>query len=54
MLKFRLMTGVQSLAMIGVLLLSACGGAGANDLTPTVNPDEIRTQAVGTFSAALT
>lgn len=53
MLKFRLMTGVQSLVIIGVLLLSACGATPA-ELTPTLNPDEIRTQAVGTFSAALT
>jgi hypothetical protein len=41
--------------MMGALLLSACGAA-APDLTPTVtvNPDEIRTQAVGTFAADLT
>ena len=41
--------------MIGALLLSACG-ASEPDLTPTVtvNPDEIRTQAVGTFAADLT
>jgi hypothetical protein len=41
--------------MIGALLLSACGATPA-DLTPTVtvNPDEIRTQAVGTFAADLT
>jgi len=53
MLKFRLMTGVQSLVMISVLLLTACGATPA-ELTPTLSPDEIRTQAVGTFSAALT
>ena len=55
MLKFRLMTGVQSLVMISVLLLSACGATPAA-LTPTanVNLDEIRTQAVGTFAADLT
>jgi hypothetical protein len=54
MLKFRLIVGVQIL-MIGALLLSACGATPA-DLTPTVtvNPDEIRTQAVGTFAADLT
>ena len=36
-------------------MLSACGATPA-DLTPTVtvNPDEIRTQAVGTFAADLT
>ncbi len=54
MLKFRLVVGLQIL-MMGALLLSACGAA-APDLTPTVtvNPDEIRTQAVGTFAADLT
>lgn len=54
MLKFRLIVGLQVL-MIGALLLSACGATPA-DLTPTVtiNPDEIRTQAVGTFAADLT
>jgi hypothetical protein len=41
--------------MVGAVLLSACGATPA-DLTPTVtvNPDEIRTQAVGTFAAGLT
>ena len=54
MLKFRLIFGWQ-LLMIGAVLLSACGATPA-DLTPTVtiNPDEIRTQAVGTFAADLT
>jgi hypothetical protein len=54
MLKFRLIMGLQILT-IGALLLSACGATPA-DLTPTttVNPDEIRTQAVGTFAADLT
>jgi Ig-like domain from next to BRCA1 gene len=54
MLKFRLIVGIQTL-MVGALLLSACGATPA-DLTPTVtiNPDEIRTQAVGTFAADLT
>jgi hypothetical protein len=54
MLKFRLIVGIQIL-MIGALLLSACG-ASEPDLTPTltVAPDDIRTQAVGTFSADLT
>ncbi|HEY9528088.1 MAG TPA: hypothetical protein VIR02_13425, partial [Anaerolineales bacterium] len=54
MLKFRLIVGIQIL-MIGAVLLSACGATPA-DLTPTVtvNPDEIRTQAVGTFAAGLT
>ena len=41
--------------MIGAVLLSACGAA-EPDLTPTVafSADEIRTQAVGTFSSDLT
>jgi hypothetical protein len=54
MLKFRLIVGFQIL-MMGALLLSACG-ASELDLTPTVtvNPDEIRTQAVSTFAADLT
>jgi hypothetical protein len=54
MLKFRLIVGIQ-LLMIGAVLLSACGATPV-DLTPTVtiNPDEIRTQAVGTFAADLT
>ncbi|MCI0549634.1 MAG: hypothetical protein L0287_01630 [Anaerolineae bacterium] len=53
MLKFRLMTGVQSLVMISILLLTACGATPA-ELTPTLNPDQIRTEAVATFSSALT
>lgn len=55
MLKIRLMTGIQVAMMIGALLLSSCG-ANVPDLTPTVTfgPDEIRTQAVATFSADLT
>ena len=55
MLKFRLIFGIQTLVMIGALLLSACG-ATAPDLTPTLtlSADEIRTQAVATFSAGLT
>ena len=56
MLKFRLIFSTQILLMIGALLLSACG-ATASDLTPTAtafSADEIRTQAVSTFSADLT
>ena len=55
MLKFRLIGGIQIFMMIGALLLSACG-ASEPELTPTLtfSPDEIRTQAVGTFSADLT
>lgn len=54
MLKFRLIVALQILA-IGALLLSACGATPAQ-LTPTVtiNPDQIRTEAVGTFAADLT
>lgn len=56
MLKFRLMTRVQSLAMISVLLLAACGGTPAELTTPTpnVNVDAIRTEAVSTFASGLT
>lgn len=54
MLKFRLIIGIQIL-MIGTLLLSACGGVPADlAMTLTAAPDQIRTQAVGTFSADLT
>jgi hypothetical protein len=55
MLKFRLIVSIQIFMMIGALLLSACGAA-EPDLTPTLafSADEIRTQAVGTFSSDLT
>lgn len=55
MLKFRLILSTQIFIMIGAVLLSACGAAEPN-LTPTVafSADEIRTQAVGTFSSDLT
>ena len=55
MLKIRLMTGIQIAMMIGAVLLTSCG-ANVPDLTPTVTfgADEIRTQAVATFSADLT
>ena len=54
MLKFRLIVAIQIL-MVGAVLLSACGATPA-DLTPTVtvDPNMIRTQAVGTFAADLT
>ena len=42
-----------ALLMISVVLLSACGGNKAT-ATPTVDPNMVQTQAVGTFSAALT
>jgi Ig-like domain from next to BRCA1 gene len=55
MLKFRLIFGTQTLLIIGALLLSACG-ANEPPLTPTLafSADEIRTQAVATFSSDLT
>ncbi len=53
MLKLRLMTIGQSMVMIGALLLTSCGG-GEPEPTPTLSPDEIQTQAIATFSAALT
>jgi len=55
MLKIRLMTGIQVITMTGALLLASCG-ANVPDLTPTLtfSVDEVRTQAVGTFSAGLT
>jgi len=37
----------------GIFLLTACGGSEA-ELTPTLDPNLIQTQAVETFSAALT
>ena len=54
MLKFRLIS-IQTVLVVGTLLLSACGATPA-DLTPsvTVDPNAIRTQAVGTFAADLT
>jgi hypothetical protein len=55
MLKIRLMMGIQVIMMTGALLLASCG-AQVPELTPTVtfSADEIRTQAVATFSVALT
>jgi len=55
MLKFRLILSTQILLVIGALLLSACG-ANEPPLTPTLafSADEIKTQAVGTFSSDLT
>ncbi|HSL46072.1 MAG TPA: NBR1-Ig-like domain-containing protein [Anaerolineales bacterium] len=54
MLKFRLIS-VQTFIVIGAVLLSACGATASTEVpTITVNPDEIRTQAVGTFAADLT
>jgi hypothetical protein len=55
MLKFRLIFSTQTLLIMGALLLSACG-ANEPPVTPTLafSADEIRTQAVGTFSSDLT
>ena len=55
MLKFRLILSIQTFLMIGALLLTACG-AKEPDLTPTLafSADDVRTQAVSTFSADLT
>jgi len=53
MLKHRLMTSVQTLVVVGALFLTSCGG-GEPEPTPTLSPDQIQTQAIGTFSAALT
>ena len=54
MLKFRLVS-VQIIIMVGALVLSACGATAATEVpTMTVNPNDIRTQAVGTFAAGLT
>lgn len=49
MLRNKLIT----ILIAGIVLLTACGGNNA-ELTPTVDPNLIQTQAVQTFSAALT
>jgi hypothetical protein len=49
MLRNKLMT----ILLAGIFLLAACGGSDA-DLTPTVDPNALSTQVVGTFSAGLT
>ena len=41
------------LLLAGILLITACGGSDT-DVTPTLNPEQLQTQAVETFSAALT
>jgi Ig-like domain-containing protein len=55
MLRFRLIFSTRIFLIVGALLLSACG-ANEPPLTPTLafSADEIRTQAVGTFSSDLT
>ncbi len=49
MLRNKLMT----ILIAGILVLTACGNSDA-DLTPTVDPNALSTQVVGTFSAGLT
>lgn len=44
---------IITILIVGIFLLTACGGGNA-DLTPTIDPNLIQTQAVQTFSAALT
>jgi hypothetical protein len=44
---------VTYVLLAGILLLTACGGSDA-DATPTLSPEQIETQAVEAFSAALT
>jgi hypothetical protein len=46
-------TGMLALLGAFALLLAACGPSEA-ELTPTVNPDTIRTEAVSTFASSLT
>jgi len=41
------------LLLAGILLLTACGGSDV-DATPTLSPEEVQTQAIETFSVALT
>jgi len=50
MLKARL---IATFILTSTILLSACG-SGEPSPTPTLSPDEIKTQAVDTFSAGLT
>jgi hypothetical protein len=45
---------ITSLALVAGLLLTACGGAPEPSPTATISPDQIRTEAVQTFSADLT
>jgi hypothetical protein len=54
MLKLRLIKGWLPSLLIGVLLLTACGGRNEPEPTPTISVEEIQAQAIGTFSAALT
>jgi hypothetical protein len=43
---------ISFVLLIGILILTACGGGA--DATPTLSPEEVQTQAVVTFAAALT
>ena len=53
MLKLRLTKSIQILAVVCTLAITSCGG-GEPEPTSTLSPDEIKTLAVETFSAALT
>lgn len=53
MFKTKLM-GVQVFVIVAFLLASCGGGEAEGTATPTLNPDQIQTLAIETFSAALT
>ena len=53
MLRLRLMTMGQSMVMMGALLLASCG-SNEPEPTATLSMEQIQTQAVATFSSALT
>jgi hypothetical protein len=53
MIKNQLKKNVSTIVILGALLLTACGG-GEPEPTPTLSIDQIQTQVVETFSAALT
>jgi hypothetical protein len=48
------MKGTFTSMLVGVLLLTACGGRNQPTPTPTMSVEEIQAQAIETFSAALT
>lgn len=53
MIKNQLKKNVSTIVILGALLLTACGG-GEPEPTPTLSVEQIQTQVVETFSAALT
>jgi hypothetical protein len=53
MIKKPLIKHMYTIVILGALLLSACGG-GKPEPTPTLSVEQIQTQVVETFSAALT